>query len=190
MKNQLIKKTIAFKDIDGKDKGQLYPSLLEYIYHRYFTQTFSSTILRQKALIYSIDFLCHLEREVAKLNEKNEKYSFYFNLDCSHNVFGVKPNSIDMENVERLMYVDYGFVVTLVLSDMRVQIPFNISMPKFKTNFKLNDKVIVREFKKAVSSFHYKTEIKLIPEYDFFISINDLKLKDGYIANIYEEEIL
>lgn len=47
MKNQLIKKTIAFKDIDGKDKGQLYPSLLEYIYHRYFTQTFSNTTPRQ-----------------------------------------------------------------------------------------------------------------------------------------------
>ena len=189
MKNQLIKKTIAFKDIDGKDKGQPYPSLLEYIYHRYFTQTFSNTTPRQKALIYTIDFLCHLESEIAKLNEKTKKYSFYFNLDCCHNVFGVKPNQIDMKNIERQMYSDYGFVVTLVLSDIRVQIPFNLEAPKFKTDFKLNDKVIAREFKRIVSSFQYKTEIKLIPEYDFFISINDLNTKDGYIAHIYEEEI-
>lgn len=104
-------------------------------------------------------------------------------------MFGVKPNQIDMKNIEKQMYFDYGFVVTLVLSDIRIQIPFNLEKPKFKTDFKLNGKVIAREFKRIVSSFKYKTEIKLIPEYDFFISINDLNTKDGYIANIYEEEI-
>ena len=191
MEWNLINKLVAFRDIDGSDINDDFTSLIRFAHNRYVEQqqvaenTFADNnteeirILLDKvdSLIEVLYFLCHLESEIAKINQKAKKYKFYFNLNNGGNSFGIKP--IDTNVTYRSRYIKAATVIRLHLGDIKIQLPFNIHTIEFTNGNFIKEQPILDVFKRIVTSYKSAT-MKITNKCQ--LPIFNLDLENGFIA--------
>ena len=191
MEWNLINKLVAFRDIDGSDINDDFTSLISFTHDRYLeqqqiventcadndTEEIKRLLNKVDSLIEVLSFLCHLEREIAKINQKAKKYKFYFNLNNGGNSFGIKP--IDTNVTYRSRYIKAATVIRLHLGDIKIQLPFNIHTIEFTNGNFIKEQPILDVFKRIVTS--YKSATMKVTNKCQLHTLN-LDLENGLIA--------
>lgn len=191
MEWNLINKLVAFRDIDGSDINDDFTSLISFTHNRYLeqqqgventcadndTDEIKRLLNKVDSLIEVLSFLCHLESEIAKINQKAKKYKFYFNLNNGRNSFGIQPIDTNVRCCRR--YIKAATVIRLHLGDIKIQLPFDIHTIEFTNGNFVKEQPILDVFKRIVASYKSAT-MKVTDKYK--LSIFNLDLENGFIA--------